>query len=154
MKFASFLLFSSAVAGSSAFSVPPKHAPLIISTTTALSASSDNSDASFPQQQQKIMNKWLATGLVTASLWAAPAMVQNNNFHLPNGDSGIFQSSAVANAKQMASASGSRVNKDPESLLRYGLPINSKEVRNETKRNERMVGRYRMGGDVCRFGSS
>jgi hypothetical protein len=35
----------------------------------------------------------------------------------------------VANAKEMASGSGSRVNKDPESLLRYGLPIQNKEVR-------------------------
>jgi hypothetical protein len=34
----------------------------------------------------------------------------------------------VANAKEMASGSGSRVNKDPESLLRYGLPIQNKEV--------------------------
>jgi hypothetical protein len=36
---------------------------------------------------------------------------------------------APASAKEMASGSGSRVNKDPESLLRYGLPIQSKEVR-------------------------
>jgi hypothetical protein len=36
--------------------------------------------------------------------------------------------SNVAVAKEMASASGSRVNKDAESLLRYGLPINNKEV--------------------------
>jgi len=32
-------------------------------------------------------------------------------------------------AKEMASGTGSRVNKDPESLLRYGLPIQNKEVR-------------------------
>lgn len=35
----------------------------------------------------------------------------------------------MANAKEMASGTGSRVNKDPESLLRYGLPIDNKEVR-------------------------
>ena len=34
----------------------------------------------------------------------------------------------VASAKDKASATGSRVNKDPESLLRLGLPINNKEV--------------------------
>lgn len=34
-----------------------------------------------------------------------------------------------AAAKEMASGSGSRVNKDPESLLRYGLPIANKDVR-------------------------
>ena len=120
MKFASFLLFSTALAGSSAFSFQPKHAP---TTKTALSASPDGKhNASFQEQ----MNKLFATGLVTASLWATPAMVQN--IHLPDSQPMMFQSS-VANAKQMASASGSRVNKDPESLLRYGLPINSKEVR-------------------------
>jgi len=37
--------------------------------------------------------------------------------------------SYTAMAKEMASGSGSRVNKDPESLLRLGLPINNKEVR-------------------------
>jgi hypothetical protein len=31
-------------------------------------------------------------------------------------------------AKEMASGSGSRVNKDAESLLRLGLPIKDKEV--------------------------
>jgi len=36
---------------------------------------------------------------------------------------------AAAVAKEMASGTGSRVNKDPESLLRYGLPIKNKEVR-------------------------
>jgi hypothetical protein len=35
----------------------------------------------------------------------------------------------MAQAKEKASGSGSRVNKDPESLLRYGLPIQNKEVR-------------------------
>ena len=39
-----------------------------------------------------------------------------------------YMSNIVANAKEMASGSGSRVNKDPESLLRYGLPIKNNEV--------------------------
>lgn len=43
-----------------------------------------------------------------------------------------IRTSVVVQAKEMASASGSRVNKDPESLLRYGLPIpKDKEVRKE-----------------------
>jgi hypothetical protein len=33
----------------------------------------------------------------------------------------------------MASGNGSRVNKDPESLLRYGLPIDNQEVGTCTK---------------------
>jgi hypothetical protein len=40
-----------------------------------------------------------------------------------------IQSSVMADAKEMASGSGSRVNKDAESLLRLGLPIpKAKEV--------------------------
>lgn len=35
----------------------------------------------------------------------------------------------VSYAKEMASGSGARVNKDADSLLRYGLPIQNKEVR-------------------------
>lgn len=41
-----------------------------------------------------------------------------------------IRTSVVADAKEMASGSGSRVNKDPESLLRLGLPIpKDKELR-------------------------
>ncbi len=46
------------------------------------------------------------------------------NYHSNN----VVIASSVANAKEMASGTGTRVNKDPESLLRYGLPINNKEV--------------------------
>lgn len=127
MKLASFLLFSTAIAGSSAFSV--QHAATTTTITSSrhavkLSAASNNDDISDSWQHQ--MGKLLATGLVTASLWAAPVTMQQNFNHFDNGPQ-LFPST-VANAKQMASASGSRVNKDPESLLRYGLPINSKEV--------------------------
>jgi len=98
------------------------------STTTKLSTQkSEENPKTVQDLWQNQLGKFLTTGLVTASLWAAPAALvsNNNNFDVTPQ---IFTSS-VANAKQMASASGSRVNKDPESLLRYGLPINSKEVR-------------------------
>jgi hypothetical protein len=66
------------------------------------------------------LGKALATTfLVTASLWSTPGVTSSSPF-FPNQQ---------AMAKEMASGSGSRVNKDPESLLRYGLPINNKEVR-------------------------
>eukprot|EP00536_Pseudo-nitzschia_multiseries_P010451 jgi/Psemu1/259002/estExt_Genewise1Plus.C_3190021 len=54
---------------------------------------------------------------------------QANNNQLPFGLNEIVQQNVVAGAKDKASATGSRVNKDAESLLRLGLPINSKEVR-------------------------
>ena len=126
MKFPTCLFLALAIVSSSAFTIQPRHASKTLTTLSAAS-SDDHANGSFLQQ----MNKMFATGLVTASLWAAPAMIQNiNNFPGSDGPhQQMFSSSYVANAKQMASASGSRVNKDPESLLRYGLPINSKEVR-------------------------
>jgi len=64
---------------------------------------------------------------LAAALWVAPAtMAGPVSSHFP--DNNVIASS-VASAKEMASGSGTRVNKDPESLLRYGLPIKNKEVR-------------------------
>eukprot|EP00588_Corethron_pennatum_P011708 CAMPEP_0194277866 /NCGR_PEP_ID=MMETSP0169-20130528/10067_1 /TAXON_ID=218684 /ORGANISM="Corethron pennatum, Strain L29A3" /LENGTH=435 /DNA_ID=CAMNT_0039021929 /DNA_START=92 /DNA_END=1396 /DNA_ORIENTATION=+ len=62
--------------------------------------------------------------LAAAALWSSPSLLSS----LPVAD---FTGSAggTAYAKEMASGSGSRVNKDAESLLRYGLPITNKEVR-------------------------
>ncbi|GKY93874.1 hypothetical protein MPSEU_000354300 [Mayamaea pseudoterrestris] len=63
----------------------------------------------------------LASAFLTASIWTAA---------VPAFDYGAYAMhppSAVA--KEMASGSGSRVNKDAESLLRYGLPIKNKDVR-------------------------
>ena len=62
---------------------------------------------------------------LAAALWTSPAMISGQldptaNQYLP---------SSTASAKEMASGSGTRVNKDAESLLRYGLPIKNKEVR-------------------------
>ena len=127
MRFSSILFSSLAISGAAAFSVqhPINHASTSISRhQVKLSAASSNDESHSEWKDQ--IGKILATGLVTASLWASPAAIQETPFGGPDGPQ-IFQSS-VANAKQMASASGSRVNKDPESLLRYGLPINSKEV--------------------------
>ena len=67
---------------------------------------------------------------LAAVLWAAPAtMAGNVASTFPNvASSNDVIASSVAMAKEKASGSGTRVNKDPESLLRYGLPINNKEV--------------------------
>ena len=63
------------------------------------------------------------TAFLTVSWWCStiplmPVLDSNN----------IGNTNLVAQAKEMASGSGSRVNKDPESLLRYGLPIDNKDV--------------------------
>jgi hypothetical protein len=125
----SFLLSSIAIGSASAFSVQPVK-PIVQRSHVTLSAKKASGDEGSWGDQ---LGKVVATGLVTASLWAAPAMIQNPSY-VDAGGPQIF-SSSVANAKQMASATGSRVNKDPESLLRYGLPINSKEVRVEIGQN-------------------
>jgi len=54
---------------------------------------------------------------------------QATTHQLPSGLNEAVLNTVVASAKDKASATGSRVNKDAESLLRLGLPINSKEVR-------------------------
>jgi len=68
---------------------------------------------------------------MSALLWGSPAMIaeQATTHQLPFGLSEVVEQTVVAGAKDKASATGSRVNKDAESLLRLGLPINSKEVR-------------------------
>jgi hypothetical protein len=69
-----------------------------------------------------------ATSVLTVGWWlssiAVPYLPQS--YENPTQLNPIILN--VANAKEMASGSGSRVNKDPESLLRYGLPIQNKEV--------------------------
>ena len=82
---------------------------------------------------------WLSGMALAAALWAAPASMMTTTtatmsspaathhaFLSPSSSSRYYY---VASAKEMASGSGTRVNKDPESLLRYGLPIDNSEVR-------------------------
>ena len=120
MKLLSFMLWSAASLATDAFTVLPQ---IKACDRSSVKLSATNKAESDSWQNQ--IGRLLATGLVTASLWAAPAIVQDSFVGVNAPE---FMTSSVANAKQMASASGSRVNKDPESLLRYGLPINSKEV--------------------------
>ena len=69
----------------------------------------------------------LSGAVLATALWTAPATLAGQNTHFPSFANDVVTSS-VASAKELASGSGSRVNKDAESLLRYGLPINNKEV--------------------------
>lgn len=125
MKLLSFLLWSSTIVASEAFTLQLSQTAFARQDVKLSASGGSSSNESDSWQNQ--VGKLVTTGLVTASLWAAPAIVQDT-FVGVDGAPPVLTSS-VASAKQMASASGSRVNKDPESLLRYGLPINSKEVR-------------------------
>mmetsp|Transcript_10499 Transcript_10499/g.25357 ORF Transcript_10499/g.25357 Transcript_10499/m.25357 type:complete len:444 (-) Transcript_10499:1637-2968(-) len=66
-----------------------------------------------------LVAKAFATAAMTAFLWVAPVPLTHQ---LPG-------SPYIANAVEKASGTGSRVNKDADSLLRLGLPIKNKEVR-------------------------
>lgn len=96
-------------------------------TSVGAFAPSTNSQHRITTQLNAAHGNWLqkaqqtaVTAAVAASLWTAPAFMDSTGF---------TQTTSSATAKEMASGSGSRVNKDAESLLRYGLPINNKEVR-------------------------
>lgn len=91
--------------------------------------------------EEHVKSAFAATFLAGA-IWTAPsafvAVTDNQydpNHHHTHHQPSFFlneriRSSVVAEAKEMASGSGSRVNKDAESLLRYGLPIpKDKEIR-------------------------
>lgn len=71
----------------------------------------------------------MSCALLTAALWAAPLANLQADLNFQNPAFVSNNPNFVVQAKEMASGSGSRVNKDAESLLRYSLPINNKEVR-------------------------
>lgn len=76
----------------------------------------------------------LAAVIVSAAMWTTPISIAGPPGYSfsgldPSQQENHVISGMVANAKEMASGSGSRVNKNPQSLLRYGLPVNNKEVR-------------------------
>lgn len=70
-----------------------------------------------------------AAAALAAAVWTLPASLIGPTFVDGQVNGNAIFSSVVASAKEQASGSGSRVNKDPESLLRLGLPIKNKEVR-------------------------
>ena len=70
----------------------------------------------------------MTTATMAAAIWVSPLMLIHPDVGVTSNQ--MIHNNFVADAKEMASGSGSRVNKDPESLLRYGLPIpKDKEVR-------------------------
>jgi hypothetical protein len=127
------LLVSSLLVAASLSPLSVDSFPLLTTSTTSHKASSSLSSLSATGSKSNGDNvnvnvnnlvsmgqKAVASALLAATLWSSPA---------PNLPFMTTQpSSMVANAKEMASGTGSRVNKDAESLLRYGLPINNNEV--------------------------
>ena len=75
---------------------------------------------SLPPIPQRAANALLPAFLSASLVFAPPA----NVIPLPTG-----LGPQPALAKELASGSGSRVNKDADSLLRYGLPSVTKEAR-------------------------
>jgi hypothetical protein len=108
-----------------AFSV--RQAPMEVKSGTELLAVSKQSNEW--SDLTGALGKTLTATFLSAAVWASPfsASVDQGHFNVGCDSPGF-----VANAKEMASGSGSRVNKDPESLLRYGLPIQNKEVRRDS----------------------
>ena len=84
---------------------------------TSLNAISSSPE---PQPQHSLLQKAFSASVASMLLWNTCTLQDVNNNNLLND--------RVVSAKEMASGSGSRVNKDADSLLRYGLPIKSKEV--------------------------
>lgn len=94
-------------------------------STTSLSAHNNV----FKSIEENVKGAVAATFLAGA-IWASPAALVGGDVYSSNPFLNEVRSSVVADAKEMASGSGSRVNKDPESLLRLALPIpKDKEIR-------------------------
>jgi len=84
-----------------------------------------------------VFSNCYAIAAMSALLWGSPTMLaeqaSTHQYQFPFGLNDVIEHNVMANAgggaQDKASATGSRVNKDPESLLRLGLPINNKQVR-------------------------
>ena len=87
--------------------------------SSALQASTNDNEFSLVTLSRNV-GKVVASAAVSAALWGSDLA--------PFAQQQMMQVQPVQ-AVEKASGSGSRVNKDAESLLRYGLPIQNKEVR-------------------------
>ena len=120
MKFRSFALLASCTS-SLAF------APASIKPQTHSQLNAHRQNEIFKSIENNVKGAVVATFLAGA-VWTAPAALIGD-MSSTNPFLNEIRTSVVADAKEMASGSGSRVNKDPESLLRLGLPIpKDKEV--------------------------
>ena len=116
---------SLALLGASSIIAPAaSFAPQVSTTHASLQLHATKSN----NLESSVKNALSGVALATA-LWTAPATLAEQAVHFPAFAGNEVVASSIASAKEMASGTGSRVNKDAESLLRYGLPIDNKEVR-------------------------
>jgi len=102
--------------------------------TTSLQAERNHNKNS---KINNVLSNCYAIAAMSALLWGSPTMLaeqaSTHQYQFPFGLNDVIEHNVMANAgggaQDKASATGSRVNKDPESLLRLGLPINNKQVR-------------------------
>lgn len=113
------LAFLASIPLVSPFQLPPP-------TKTNRNVNVQLSSLPFMRHVEEKAQKIVAGTILTGLLWTAPVTLLDQADNLPFLPR---RENVVVQAKEMASGTGSRVNKDPESLLRYGLPINNKEVR-------------------------
>jgi hypothetical protein len=111
-------------------------------TSSCEAESSSSSSTSLVPPPTTPPHFWSKVGTMAAislALWAGPTTLVASTINIGasvdqqqqqhQGNTASLQQYFSASAKEMASGSGSRVNKDAESLLRYSLPIKNKEVR-------------------------
>jgi hypothetical protein len=121
-----------------------------ISTSLSSSLDDGNRDSNNKSiESTPVLSAWkkfMATATMTAAVWAGPTLLadqfvvattQQDHHHQSNMISNIIQHNFAADAREKASGTGSRVNKDPESLLRLGLPINNKEVSKKERKKRK-----------------
>ena len=132
MRFSNIAFFLSSISAINGFA-PQTRTQTRVSTLNASTKPSQNENIvvdTFEAVDATV--KGAISGMaLAAALWVAPAtMAGPLSSTFPNyiASNNNMISSSIANAKEMASGSGTRVNKDPESLLRLGLPIKNKEV--------------------------
>lgn len=130
MKFynLSIALLGSSIASTTAFA-PQARTSTPVRTAPIYAANNNNNVVDALEAVDATVKGALSGIVLAAALWVAPAtMAGPVTTAFPGAAGNDVIASSVASAKEMASGSGTRVNKDPESLLRYGLPINNKEV--------------------------
>ena len=125
---ASFLLLGSSVSVN-AFAPQAHTQPRTVPIYATKPSQNDNNIVVDTLEAVDATVKGAMSGMaLAAAFWVAPATMAGpitSNFP---GVADNVMATSVASAKEMASGTGTRVNKDPESLLRYGLPIDNKEV--------------------------
>jgi hypothetical protein len=113
-------------ATAAAFSPVPIPVSIPKTQLKAQSSSSSSNDIN-------LLAKAAATACMTAFLWGSPTVLVEKMVSMPSMNTVVIPpvivEQTMASAVEKASGSGSRVNKDADSLLRLALPIHNKEVR-------------------------